>query len=114
MEAVLGREVEKRVVSKLDELDAYLRGIGLEDRLSEIVAHLSALVRQRTVKDQYTPKEVAEIVGKQEFTVREWCRLGRINATKRPGGRGNEGEWRISHEELLRYQNEGLLPRGKY
>ena len=82
----------------------------LEERLALIETSLFLLVRQQTVRDFYTIRQVAEMLGKKEYTVREWCRLGRIVAKKLPGGRGNEGEWRISHEELVRYQNEGLLP----
>jgi hypothetical protein len=51
----------------------------------------------------------AQILGRAEFTVREWCRLGRVWASKRQCGRGNAKEWIISHEELTRIQNEGLL-----
>jgi hypothetical protein len=79
-------------------------------RVDERFGRLEALlVQERTLKEYYTPKDVARLLGKKEYTVREWCRLGRINARKLPGGRGNEGEWRIPHEELVRYQNEGLL-----
>jgi len=38
----------------------------------------------------------------------------RIAAKKLPHGRGNEGEWRVPNEELLRYQKDGLLPLPRY
>ncbi|MCY2952887.1 MAG: helix-turn-helix domain-containing protein [Planctomycetota bacterium] len=68
------------------------------------------LVRQQTIKDWYSTDEVAEVLGKSSLTVREWCRLGRIRAQKRQCGRGLSHEWIISHEELQRIRNEGLLP----
>jgi len=80
------------------------------ERLDKVESLLSELLRQRTVKEWYTTDEVAEIVGKAEFTVREWCRLGRIRAEKRRSGRGAFPAWVISHQELLRYQRDGLLP----
>jgi hypothetical protein len=80
------------------------------ERLAGIEAALAVLVKERSVKEFYSTKQVAEMLGKKEYTVREWCRLGRIAAKKLSGGRGNEGEWRIPHDELVRYQNEGLLP----
>lgn len=80
------------------------------ERLDRIENALELLVQQRTVKEYYTTAEVAKILGRAEFTVREWCRNGRIYATKRPSGRGTNGEWMISHRELERIRNEGLLP----
>ncbi|MCY2993348.1 MAG: helix-turn-helix domain-containing protein [Planctomycetota bacterium] len=82
----------------------------LVQRLERIETLLEQLVSQRTVKDWYTIAEVAQILGRAEFTVREWCRLGRVSASKRECGRGRAKEWIISHEELTRIQNEGLLP----
>lgn len=61
------------------------------------------------VKEYYTTLEVAHILRKKAYTVREWCRLGRVNAQKAFSGRGLDDEWRISHDELVRIQNEGLL-----
>lgn len=80
------------------------------NRLERIETAVAQLLQQRTVKDWYTTADVAQIVGKAEFTVREWCRLGRVFAEKRRCGRGISQEWTISHAELLRIQNEGLLP----
>lgn len=80
------------------------------DRLDRIETLLRDLVTERTVKDWYTVAEAAEILGKAEFTVREWCRLGRVYASKRACGRGLSQEWIIAHEELTRIRNEGLLP----
>lgn len=79
-------------------------------RLERIETLLEELVSQRTVKDWYTIAEVAQLLGRAEFTVREWCRLGRVYASKRECGRGRAKEWIISHEELTRLRNEGLLP----
>lgn len=80
------------------------------ERLSRIEQALNTIVQQRTIKEWYTTAEAAEGLGRAEWTVREWCRLGRINAQKRPCGRGNSQEWSISHDELQRIRNEGLLP----
>ena len=79
------------------------------ERLERIEAALATLVGQRTVKDWYSTAEVAELLGRAEFTVREWCRLGRVRAEKRSCGRGLSQEWIISHAELLRIRNHGLL-----
>ncbi len=79
-------------------------------RLDRIESILSELARQRAVKDWYTTEELAELLRKAEFTVREWCRLGRIRAVKKGSGRGKFKSWTVSHEELQRIQREGLLP----
>jgi hypothetical protein len=93
------------------ELSARLDRIEqLSTRLDRIEHMLTVLVERQTVKEWYTTDEFSGLVGKAEFTVREWCRLGRINAEKRRSGRGAFASWVISHQELLRYQREGLLP----
>ena len=68
------------------------------------------LLSQKTIKDFYTVAEVAKLLGKSEFTVREWCRNGRVRGQKQGSGRGKHQAWVISHEELQRLQREGLLP----
>lgn len=80
------------------------------ERLERIEAALNLLVRQRTIKDWYTTDEVADLLGKDPFTVREWCRLARVHAEKKGSGRGKYQAWVISHQELMRIQKEGLLP----
>ena len=79
-------------------------------RLDRIEESLKQLIEERTAREYYSTAEIAAILGKAEFTVREWCRLGRVWAEKRSCGRGNSKEWMISHEELTRIRNEGLLP----
>ena len=82
----------------------------LLSRLTKIETMLASLVEQRTVKEWYSTAEVATLLGKAEFTVREWCRLGRVHAQKKKSGRGVASEWIIGHAELTRVRNEGLLP----
>jgi hypothetical protein len=80
------------------------------ERLERIERTLAAMARQRAVKDWYSTDEVADVLDRDPFTVREWARNGRINAEKRRSGRGRYLAWVISHAELLRLQREGLLP----
>jgi hypothetical protein len=80
------------------------------ERLDRIETALAVLVERQTVKDWYTTEEAATALGRAEFTVREWCRLGRVHAEKKGSGRGKYQSWVISHEELQRIRREGLLP----
>ena len=82
----------------------------LEQRLDRIEQILPSLIERQTIKEWYTTAEVTKVPGKAEFTVREWCRLGRVRAQKKKCGRGVSSEWIISHEDLTRVRNEGLLP----
>lgn len=101
-------DVNERIESlekSVDELASKLT------RIESVLCDLHALVTNRqTIKESYTTQEVAKILEKKAYTVREWCRLQRVTAFKAMCGRGCEEEWRITHEELLRIQNEGLLP----
>lgn len=89
-------------------------GDGLVDTVTRMeaiqVEMRDLLLTQRTIKDWYTTDEVAELVGKHPFTVREWCRRARINAEKKGSGCGKHQSWVIAHEELQRIRREGLLP----
>jgi len=84
------------------------------ERLDRIETAINYLLVGRTEKDWYTTAEVAEILHKKPFTVREWCRNRRVNAQKRACGRGPTKEWIISQAELQRYKNEGLLAVSEY
>lgn len=82
----------------------------IQDRLARIEQQLTALLERSTSKEYYEIEEFARLVGKAPFTVREWARLGRIHGLKKGSGRGKHQSWAIPHDELLRYQREGLLP----
>jgi hypothetical protein len=81
----------------------------VEERLEKIESLLVVLVERQQVREWYSIEEFARLVGRSEFTCREWCRHGRINAVKKDSGRGAYASWAISHDELLRFQREGLL-----
>jgi hypothetical protein len=84
------------------------------ERLGRIEILLHDLKDAQTIKESYTTAEIAQLLGKAEFTLREWCRHGRVHATKRPCGRGCSKQWAISHAELQRIRNEGLLSRSEH
>lgn len=86
----------------------------LEERLERIEEMLAALVNRQHQRAWYSVEEFARFVGRSAFTCREWCRHGRIEASKKGSGRGAHAAWAISHAELERYQREGLRPSKSY
>jgi hypothetical protein len=98
------------IKARLDELHA---NAATKASVDELHAKVDTLIEARKIKDWYTTAELAEILLKRPFTVRQWCNNKRIHAKKRECGRGNSGEWMIAHEELMRIQNQGLLPLPK-
>lgn len=107
--------ISPRLLQVLGALEAALEKLpAFEEKLARILAGIEPLRedsgRRHVTKEWYTSSEFAVIVGRAKFTVRQWCLRGRLKAEKGKAGRGKTKEWRISHEELLRYQNEGLLP----
>jgi len=86
----------------------------LLQRLDRIETAVTVLTERQTIREWYSTEEFARLVGKAEFTVREWCRLGRVNAAKKGSGRGKYQSWVVSHDEVLRYQREGLLPTRQF
>lgn len=54
-------------------------------------------------------QQAALFLGRMPFTVREWCRYGRIEAY-RATACGGYGEWRIPLASIRYYQSHGLLP----
>jgi hypothetical protein len=74
------------------------------DRLNRIEDLLSQIIEQRTVKEWYTIAEVANCLGRSEYTVREWCRKMQIPANKAANGR----DWIVSHQTLVSIKNREL------
>jgi excisionase family DNA binding protein len=90
---------------------------GLQSSIKEIDAKLTAVQAELRAeppvtadsREWYSVDEVAKLLGKSRYTVREWCRHGQINAVKRAERRGCSALWSISAKEIARYRNEGLL-----
>lgn len=94
----------------LDDVRRWLADI--EGRLGRIEAAIRKLTEAQPQKEHYCTREFSRLVRLAPYTVREYCRQGRLRATHTRTGRGNRAEYRIPHSELLRYQSEGLLPNG--
>jgi hypothetical protein len=79
-------------------------------RLARIELLLEQLAGRTMEKTWYTVEEFAVLTDREPFTVREWCRRQRINAAKSSSKCGPYAKYVISHQEYLRYIQEGLLP----
>ena len=102
---------ERMLVAAIDaDDDAERIDFAIKNDIAEIKANVTTLVERQTIKAFYTTEEFARIVNRRPFTVREYCRSGRLKASKQESGRGAHPTWVISHEELQRYQREGRLP----
>jgi len=85
-------------------MDLFARMEAKIDNLTDL------LVQQKTAKEWYTIVEVAQRLGRAEFTVREWCRLGQCQAEKKKIYRGGKKQWMIHHDEMLRLEEGGPAP----
>lgn len=81
--------------------------VELLSRLDRIEDKLNSLLSSAKTKEFYSTSEAAQQVRRTKPTIRRLCREGRIHAERATGGRGGTLEWRISHEELMRYLHEG-------
>lgn len=86
----------------------------VREQLQRIESQLRLLVTSHErglEKEFYTVKELALRTGRAEFTVRAWCRTGRVRATRVRGPAGMLGAFKISRDEVARMEKEGLLPQ---
>jgi hypothetical protein len=111
--------IESNTVETLTNLLPFIQHV--TEKLATInqkLAEFLAAVMNDSDQDRthYTPAEFAQKAVHDgvkrhltERTVQKWCREGRVKATKRESGRGENGEWAISRDEFNRWINEGLL-----
>jgi hypothetical protein len=78
----------------------------LHERIDQLEKNL-AIARP---KETYTTAEAAERLKRAPWTVRDWCNKGQVPGAYRVKGKGRRGEWRITHDALVRVQNEGPGP----
>lgn len=96
--------VEKLIaqVDRIEQMLVEMLKLGNASKLAEFKAEQAMTVEQ-----------AARHLKRRPFTVREWCRKGRIKAY-RATARGPYAEWRIPAESIKAYLAHGLLPPGNH
>ena len=92
-------------VSSVDQAVLMLgqRMTAMEQNVAEIK---SVVLAQRIEKEWYTTSELAEALGRSQYTIQErWANDGRIECQKDP----NTGKWRIPGPEYRRLVGGGAL-----
>ena len=85
-----------------------LMDIDLTAKLDRIEGILATLVERQVVKDWYSTEESRRISARPSS--RSANGAGWAGSAKKQGsGRGAHAAWVISHQELLRYREQGLL-----
>ena len=105
-------DFRQEVMEVLDELKQTL-ALSREEltALKKVVAGaINVEINTKPQQAFYSTAETGVLLDKRTYTVREWCRLQRIHASKRPTGRGDSLAWEISQEEIQRIREHGLLP----
>ena len=107
------QELKSDMIDLLTDLQGSIRELRTE--LHQVRAELQSRPTTPTkLQEWYSTSEASKLLQKFEYTVRQWCNEGRINAVKREERRGGSALWKISTEEVARYQNEGQLPPDLY
>ena len=89
--------------------------VAIVEKMGQIEKDLNDKPNTAPVRDYYTSKTFPPVVeGRLKAeTVATYLLQGKLLGFKTQGGRGESGEWRLSHEEYLRYEAEGLLGKKK-
>lgn len=87
----------------------------LQELVVELMQHIDKLYERIGEQNSELPEalsveQAADYLGRRPYTVRQWCRNGRIKACRAQSGKGPYKEWRISKESIEYYQANGLLP----
>jgi len=77
----------------------------LESKITEVVSRLDRLESKPPQKESWSPEELAGVLHRKPYTVREWCRLKRIRAEKDKYSR----LWRVPDSEAQRLLAGGGL-----
>ena len=80
----------------------------LETGVEKILQHLNDPAR---AQEWFTVGEAAGLLGKDDYTVRQWCLERRCHAEKMPG---KSGKWRIHRDEIRRIRENGLIDRTEH
>jgi excisionase family DNA binding protein len=93
------RTIRERQESIFEQQDAMCQQLG---ELRELIVQEKGEI----VKEFYSTREVAKRTGLAEYTIRQACNTGRIDAEKAGNGKGSE--WRIPHATLQQLLQSGL------
>ena len=115
----LRNDIQKETTMNLDQIPEFMTQMtSLQESIQSLQEEIR-LVRDDLEKRPVTPpspqewfstSDASKLLQKSEYTVRQWCNEGRINAVKREERRGGSALWKISVEDVTRYKDEGLLP----